>query len=191
MKTLKEAAEQAIAAPRLRTYQLERTDSTAPPTAATRPSTGEQLYVIINSWLAANKATIRKPAKTYVTINVLSMLKRVALPYISAGRAQLSCSCIKLCKLAPPYPSNAQTSVPAPQPHPDLKIILALMSDPSSSSSQFPSGISDPPIFKRLGPKDRSHLRQNIETLHFDNMSTEQTYVQLLQGGVNVNGRCG
>jgi nucleoside-diphosphate kinase len=47
-------------------------------------------------------------------------------------------------------------------------------------TSQFPSGIPDPPIFKHLGPKDRARLRQNIEK-HAEqerqnaNMTTEQT----------------
>ena len=61
------------------TYPLEQKDSTAPPTAAERPSTGEQPFVISNSWLAANRTGSRKPAKTYLeSKHVLSMLKRVA-----------------------------------------------------------------------------------------------------------------
>lgn len=56
------------------------------------------------------------------------------------------------------------------------------MSANNSSSSQFPSGIPDPPIFAKLGPKDRSRLRQNIEAhaakeRELATMSNEQTYV--------------
>jgi hypothetical protein len=52
----------------------------------------------------------------------------------------------------------------------------------ASSSTNFPSGIPNPPIFARLGPKDRGRIRQNIEATaaneaRFDNMTTEQTYV--------------
>lgn len=49
-------------------------------------------------------------------------------------------------------------------------------------ASHIPSGTPDPPIFKHLGPKDRAHLRKNIETLHFDTMTTEQTYVGTMEG---------
>lgn len=47
-------------------------------------------------------------------------------------------------------------------------------------TSQFPSGIPDPPIFKHLGPKDRGRIRQNIERHAAEerdaaNMTTEQT----------------
>jgi nucleoside-diphosphate kinase len=49
--------------------------------------------------------------------------------------------------------------------------------------SSFPSGIPDPPIFKKLGPKDRSHIRQNIERQFQAKMTTEQTYVHM-RGGV-------
>jgi len=61
------------------TYLREQKDSTVPPTAAARPSTGEQPFVVSNSWLAANRTGSRKPAKTYLeSKQVLSMLKRVA-----------------------------------------------------------------------------------------------------------------
>jgi nucleoside-diphosphate kinase len=47
--------------------------------------------------------------------------------------------------------------------------------------SEFPSGIPDPQFFTKLGPKDRSRIRQNIEanfekTHKADNMANEQTY---------------
>lgn len=65
-------------------------------------------------------------------------------------------------------PANA-----APPPATHTKRILVLMAD----SSSFPSGIPDPPIFSKLGHKDRSYLRKNIEAIHAANMTTEQTYV--------------
>ncbi|KAJ8106129.1 hypothetical protein OPT61_g9743 [Boeremia exigua] len=55
-----------------------------------------------------------------------------------------------------------------------------------SISSSFPSGVPDPPIFSKLGPKDRSHLRNNIESLHTANMTTEQTFIAIKPDGVQV-----
>ncbi|KAF9691298.1 hypothetical protein EKO04_010812 [Ascochyta lentis] len=55
---------------------------------------------------------------------------------------------------------------------------------PESNSSPFPSGIPDPPIFSKLGPKDRSNLRKNIETRHAANMTTEQTFIAIKPDGV-------
>lgn len=54
----------------------------------------------------------------------------------------------------------------------------------ASSPPQFPSGIPNPPIFAKLGFKDRGYLRNNIE-LHAAQereaiaMTTEQTCVEL------------
>ncbi|OCK76810.1 NDK-domain-containing protein [Lepidopterella palustris CBS 459.81] len=56
------------------------------------------------------------------------------------------------------------------------------------NSSQFSSGIPDPPIFKHLGPKDRAYIRQNIEANykkeHEANMTTEQTFIAIKPDGV-------
>ncbi|KAH8731860.1 nucleoside diphosphate kinase [Phaeosphaeriaceae sp. PMI808] len=54
----------------------------------------------------------------------------------------------------------------------------------STAPPLHPSGIPDPPIFKKLGLKDRAHLRNNIETLHFNNMTTEQTFIAIKPDGV-------
>ncbi|KAF2788240.1 NDK-domain-containing protein [Melanomma pulvis-pyrius CBS 109.77] len=59
----------------------------------------------------------------------------------------------------------------------------------ASSSPQFPSGIPDPPIFAKLGFKDRGYLRHNIE-LHAAQereavaMTTEQTFIAIKPDGV-------
>jgi len=53
----------------------------------------------------------------------------------------------------------------------------------SNEPPQFPSGIPDPPIFQKLGFKDRGYLRRNIELQaqkereEANMSSSEQTYV--------------
>ncbi|KAF2467979.1 NDK-domain-containing protein [Lindgomyces ingoldianus] len=59
----------------------------------------------------------------------------------------------------------------------------------SASSSHYPSGIPDPPIFAKLGPKDRAYLRRNIEAhaakeREFVEMTTEQTFIAVKPDGV-------
>jgi hypothetical protein len=138
--------------------------------------------MMTNSWLAARKPKICKPAKTCpVQLGRLGLVDVETCSSVLHKRWAWACTKVmhRFMQLGAFLPLDAQKRQ---QPHLTLKI-SKLMSEPSSS--QFPSGIPDPPIFQKLGPKDRSLLRRNIETKHADNMTTEQTYVHR-GGGIEV-----
>jgi hypothetical protein len=151
-----------------------------------------------HGWQLTMSLVASQPNVSKKHVDVSSVLKRVArvmtkpsMVHNSAALAQKLCTragCVTYRILL--YPSNAQTAASAATPPRQANKFPSSMSD--SPPPQFPSGIPDPPIFKRLGPKDRSHLRHNIETQHFDTMSTEQTYVRAdAMPSHSCNWRCG